>query len=193
MQNSFPFIIYGAGGHGKVIAETLSLMNCQDVFFWDQNHSSSQSHLKVYPPFQGPTGKVVLGMGNLLVRKEILVEKGQLIDFFPSFLPHPAAFVSPSAQIGKATWIGPNATVHSFSVIGDHCIINSGSIVDHDVHLGNNVHIAPGATLCGHVSIGDHSFVGANAVITPGIKIGSNVFIKAGSLVKEDVLDGAVI
>jgi acetyltransferase-like isoleucine patch superfamily enzyme len=47
--------------------------------------------------------------------------------------------------------------------------------------------------LCGHVSIGDHSFVGANAVVTPGIKIGSNVFIKAGSLVKEDVLDGAVI
>jgi acetyltransferase EpsM len=193
MQNPFPFIIYGAGGHGKVIAETLSLMNCQDVFFWDKNDSASQMDQKVYPPFQGPAGKVILGMGNLSVRKEILAEKGELIDFFESFLCHPTAFVSPSAQIGKATWIGPQAIVHTFTKIGDHSIINSGSIVDHDVHLGNNVHIAPGATLCGHVSIGDHSFVGANAVVIPGIKIGSNVFIKAGSLVKEDVLDGAVI
>jgi acetyltransferase EpsM len=190
MQNSFPIIIYGAGGHGKVIAETLSFMNGDAIYFWDQNFAETEAEITVYPPFKGPPGKVILGIGNLLTRRQILEEKGELIDFLPSLIAHPTAFISPSAKIGKGTWVGPKAIVHTRATIGDHCIINSGAIVDHDVRIGLNVHIAPGATLCGNVSIGDHSFVGANAVVTPGVKIGSHVFIKAGSVVKEDVLDG---
>ena len=49
-----------------------------DIELQDQNSSFSQLDQKVYPPFQGPAGKVILGMGNLAVRKEILEETSDL-------------------------------------------------------------------------------------------------------------------
>lgn len=192
MQSPFPIIIYGAGGHGRVIAETLELLNQKNIIFWDKNFESTSSDLPIFPPFSNQQGSVVLGIGNLQLRKEILDTKGLEIPFINSFLAHPTAFISPSAKLGRGTWIGPFAIVHSHAKIGEHCIINSGSIVDHDARLGRNVHIAPGAVLCGQVSIGDHTFIGANAVIPPGISIGNRAFIKAGSIIKENIEDGGV-
>jgi len=42
---------------------------------------------------------------------------------------HPRAFVSPSASIGAGRVIMPGAIVNARSMIGNHCIINSGAIV----------------------------------------------------------------
>jgi acetyltransferase EpsM len=193
MQSHFPFIIYGAGGHGRVIAETLELLNQKNIVFWDKNFASTSSEYPVFSPYSTNQGAVILGIGNLQLRKEILDNKGSEIPFISSFLTHPTAFISPTAKVGRGTWIGPLAIVHAHSQIGEHCIINSGAIVDHDTRLGRNVHVAPGAVLCGQVSIGDHTFIGANAVIPPGISIGNRVFIKAGSVVKENVADGGVV
>ena len=190
MPNTFPIIIYGAGGHGKVIAETLQLLHHNTIEFWDQNYENTPSEYPVLPPFSSTEGRIILGIGNLQLRKEILESKGDVIPFINHFLAHPTAFVSPSAVVNRGTWIGPLALIHAHAHLGEHCIINSGAVVDHDVRIGNNVHVAPGAVLCGQVRIGDHAFIGANAVIPPGISIGNRAFIKAGSVVKENVEDG---
>ena len=40
-----------------------------------------------------------------------------------------------------------NVTINSDCLIEENCIINTASIVEHDVSIGKNSHIAPGVKL----------------------------------------------
>ena len=63
---------------------------------------------------------------------------------FP-IIKSPIAYVSPSARIGEGSIIMHHAMVNSFSVIGNNCIINSKSLIEHDVKIGDHVHISTSA------------------------------------------------
>jgi acetyltransferase-like isoleucine patch superfamily enzyme len=77
--------------------------------------------------------------------------------------------------------------------MGEACIINTASIVEHESILGMGVHVAPGATVAGCVSIGDYSLIGLGATVLPRVRIGSSVVVGAGSVVTGDVEDGTVV
>ena len=87
----------------------------------------------------------------------------------------------------------PGSIIHKFTEIGDQCIFNTNSTVDHDCILGNGVHIMGGASIAGRVRIGDFSIVGTNATILPDISIGEKSFIGAGAVVTKNVLDNQVV
>ena len=87
----------------------------------------------------------------------------------------------------------PGSIIHKFTEIGDQCIFNTNSTVDHDCILGNGVHIMGGASIAGRVRIGDFSIVGTNATILPDISIGKKSFIGAGAVVTKNVLDNQVV
>ncbi|WP_394172374.1 hypothetical protein [Guptibacillus hwajinpoensis] len=72
---------------------------------------------------------------------------------------HPSAQIGKSVTIGNGTVLMANAVVNSHTSIGDHCIINTKSSIDHDGCLHNFFTVAPGATLAGSVSIGGHSVI----------------------------------
>src|SRR5690606_8201359 len=74
--------------------------------------------------------------------------------------------------------------------IGEHCIINSGAVIEHDCKLGNFVHISPKAALAGDVKVGEGTHVGIGAMVIPGINIGKWVTIGAGAVVLKDIPDG---
>ena len=76
-------------------------------------------------------------------------------------------------------------TINIGTQIGNHCIINTNSSIDHDCKVEDFVHAAPGVTVCGGVTIGG-TLIGANATILPNIKIG-NRLIGAGSIINKDV------
>ena len=85
------------------------------------------------------------------------------------------------------------AIIQSDSIIGKHCIINSGASVDHECQIEDFVHISPHATLCGNVHVGEGSWIGAGATIIPGIKIGNWCTIGAGATVINDVEDNSIV
>jgi acetyltransferase EpsM len=87
----------------------------------------------------------------------------------------------------------PGAIVNKYSYIGNHCILNTNSSVDHECEIQDGVHIMGGASISGRVVIGQYSSVGTNATILPDINIGKNVYIGAGSVVTKDVKDNSVI
>ena len=87
----------------------------------------------------------------------------------------------------------PGSIIHKFTKIGDQCIFNTNSTVDHDCIIGNGVHIMGGASVAGRVRIGDFSIVGTNATILPDISIGKKSFIGAGAVVTKNVLDNEVV
>ena len=66
---------------------------------------------------------------------------------------HPTAVVSKYAKIGKGTQVLATAVINAAATIGNHCIVNTGAIVEHDCVLEDYVHIAPNATLGGGVKL----------------------------------------
>ncbi len=111
---------------------------------------------------------------------------------FPS-LVHPSAVVASSAVLGKGTVLMAGAVVNPFSRVGDHCIVNTRSSVDHDCTLANYVSIAPGAVLGGKVVVGDYSAIGLGASVIHGISIGEHSVVGAGATVVNPVADFQVV
>jgi sugar O-acyltransferase (sialic acid O-acetyltransferase NeuD family) len=93
------------------------------------------------------------------------------------------AFVSPHAQLGPGTTVGHGVIVNAGSVVGDHCIINSCSLIEHDVHIGHHCHISTGVLINGGVQIGSDSFIGSGAIIRNGLTLPPLTVIGAGKRV----------
>lgn len=106
---------------------------------------------------------------------------------------HPSAYVSSTARLSPGCHVLARATVGVDVKLADHCIINTGAIVDHECQLDKGVHLAPGATLAGCVTIGDYSFIGTNATVLPNITIGPNVTVGAGAVVTSNVPDNSIV
>lgn len=186
--------IYGAGGHGKVIADAAELCGWKKILFFDENHVN-QTHngpwpvvgdfeelSKRLPEFKG----VIIAIGNNLIRLE---KHNQLLKLGANIVSiiHPSATISPYANIGLGSVVVAGAVINPFSKVGDAAIINTSASVGHDCELGNAVHICPGTRLAGHVSIGESSWIGVGSSVVQEVSITNNVYIGAGSVVVKDI------
>ena len=95
----------------------------------------------------------------------------------------PHAVVSRYAQLGPGTTVGHGAIVNAGAVVGDHCIINSCALVEHDVQIGHHCHVSTGVLVNGGVQIGSDSFIGSGAMIREGLTLPSRTVIGAGKRV----------
>jgi acetyltransferase EpsM len=77
----------------------------------------------------------------------------------------------------------PQAVINADVIIGNHCIINSCSVVEHDSLLENFVHLCPNSTIAGTVEMREGSWVGSGATIIPNKRIGEWTMIGAGATV----------
>ena len=66
------------------------------------------------------------------------------------------------------------------TVIGENCIVRSGTTIYSNVTVGNNVSFGHNALVRENVTIGDRSKFGTNAVVDGGSSIGSRVSIQTG-------------
>ena len=182
-------ILYGAGGHGKVIKEIIEASGGQVEAFVDDNLSLEEYDGKrVYHSADG-FEQIIVSIGVNATRKKI-VEK---LNCHFGVAIHPSAVVSPSEKIGEGTVVMAGAVINAGAVIGKHCIINTGASVDHECVLGDYVHIAPHAALCGQVHVGEGTLMGVGSCAIPCMKIGSWTTVGAGAAVVGDVPDGVTV
>lgn len=150
---SINYLIYGFGGHGKVLAEAIISKTGSDVGVFDDQPIEvfeKVIYLGPYDPNIYPELPNILGIGNNNIRKQL----SQLIRHsFHSFI-HPSVQVAASVKIGKGSVILQNAVIQANTIIGNHVIVNMGAMVDHDNAIGDFVHISP---LC---------YVGSNSIIS---------------------------
>lgn len=196
------FVIYGASGHGKVIADILETRNRKIAAFIDDDPTLWETEFFGYPVWSGIKALleaakekdflVIAAIGNNDIRRRV-VEK--LIKAGIQF----GTAVHPSVQIGKGVTIEEgsvvmaNAVINPDTVIGSHCIINTAATVDHDNRIGDFVHLSPGAHTGGGVTIGNDSWIGLGVSVINNLTIGENVVIGAGSVVIRDVESNAVM
>ncbi|WP_159469080.1 acetyltransferase [Dyadobacter sp. 3J3] len=186
-------LIYGAGGHAKVIISCiLANQNTIDSIF-DDNPVRKEIHGVSVAGFYNsktlPDQKLIIAIGDNSVRRMLA---DQVKHAFGITI-HPSCSVDKSVKIGEGTVVLHHAVIQADATIGEHVIINTGVSVDHDCVIGDFVHLAPGVILSGNVCVGENTLVGVGSIIAPGLKIGKNCFVAAGSVVTSNIPDGAIV
>ena len=202
------FLVWGAGGHGKVVADVVRALGHELVGYVDADESKVG---RVVEPGGGrvvlaeaalgdaaaragayPLGAdaVALAVGDNARRQRCLTVLGGLR--VPP-LVHPSAVCSPSARLGRGAVVLPRAVVNADARVGAGAVVNSGAVVEHDCHLDDAVHVSPGAVLAGGVRVGERSWIGAGAVVIQHVTIGRDVTIGAGAVIIRDVIDGVTM
>jgi sugar O-acyltransferase (sialic acid O-acetyltransferase NeuD family) len=100
---------------------------------------------------------------------------------------HPSAQVSKGVQIGAGSVIMAGVVINANTTIGEHCLLNTKSSIDHDSVMGDFSSLAPGATLGGRSRVGKFTGVSLGANVINGVTVGENTVIGAGALVLADV------
>ena len=128
------------------------------------------------------------GKARYLISKELIKKKLKPINIVSNY-----SFIDKSSILGEGNQIMPNVVIHCFSSVGDFCVFNTSSTIDHDCKIGNGVHVMGGAYIGGNVKIEDYATIGSNATIFPNIKIKKGAFVGAGSVVKKDVSENQIV
>ena len=177
--------IYGASGHGLVVADIARACGYDDIIFVDDGDNE-------YPSFEDIKRTIgipmAFGIGSNSIRAK-LFEKVQNSEFEIVSLIHPSSIVSSSATIGKGTVIMPNVVVNAKAIIGDGVILNTSCVIEHECVIENFVHISPKVALAGDVKVGKLTHIGIGSNVIQGIIIGNNVIIGGGSMVIRNIDD----
>ena len=201
-MKSLRIFVYGAGGHGKVVADILiSRKEKQFIGFVDDQDQLTGTEVIGYPILGNgnwlheQTTKhpvaIVLGIGNSFSRRRV-VERCVAWDVPILRAIHCAAVVASSAELGRGTVVMGGAVINGEAKIGHGVIVNTGAVVEHDVEIGDYADISPNASLGGASRFGTVSHLGLGAVVLPGVSVGSESIIGAGAVVLKDLPDKIV-
>ena len=159
-------LILGAGGFGHMIQETAKLLGYEKAVFLDDAVRDPDVVGKCcdYESFLGQyvTAVAALGDNNMRLHwTEKLMEAGYDV---PAII-HPSAVVSPSASVGKGSFIMQRAIVNTHTVVEHGVLINSGAVVDHDSYVERGAHIGLGSVVKANCRIASKVKVEAGEVI----------------------------
>ena len=191
-----PFIVIGGGGHAKVVASALRLLDQKVLGFTDPSsdtslgkeitHLGDDGVLSNYSPEE-----VVLTMGigstrDMSYRAQLFDEQRAGGFEFPP-IAHPGAFVVSEVNLEEGAQVMAGAIVQAGAELGENVIVNTNASIDHGCDIHGHVHVAPGATISGGVTLEEGVHVGTGASVIQGIRIGAGSVVGAGAVVVENV------
>lgn len=188
-------IILGSGGHSRVILENLYILKKKNIKIYDFNFSSKKNNTilkskvndfkKISKKEISKKNNIFLAIGDNALRKKYFMRYRDKINI-PNLISKNSN-ISSLSKVGVANFfnhfcfIGPNA------IIGDNNIINTKSLIEHDVKIGSHCHIGPGVKIGGGSFIGNNVMCGIGSILINNIKICSNVILGAGSIVTKNI------
>jgi acetyltransferase-like isoleucine patch superfamily enzyme len=178
-------VIVGAGGHAKVVCDTIIYMNNYDVvgfvdisktnstkraigsiFYLDYKIIGTQDSLE---NLKSLCEYFIVAIGDNLLRDRIFLNLQKFLK--PCSIVHPKALISLSATIGIGSVILANSIINSNSIVGKNCIVNSGVIVDNDCKIGNNVYLRMGSLLGNNSEVWDYYSSEMGQIVEPFSKL----------------------
>jgi len=188
-------LIYGTGGHAKVVCDCALRAGFRVVGFLDDDPQKHGGRLWEFPVLGGferlqkgfsSEVKLVLAIGDNETRRRVAERLRPLgVEF--AVVVHPSAQLGRGVEVGEGTVVFTGAVVNADAALGRHVIVNTGATVDHDCVVGDFAHLAPGSHLAGGVHVGPGALVGVGACAVPNVKIGAGTIVGAGAVVVNDL------
>jgi sugar O-acyltransferase (sialic acid O-acetyltransferase NeuD family) len=197
-------VLFGSGGHAKVVADIVEkeklhkivgLIDPNQVYGKDcfgypvLGSDDDLSELINTHNIEGG----IISVGDNWVRYLISQNILKMIpDFHFVSTIHPSAQIADKVILKRGTVVMPGAVVNSGTKIGEFCIINTNSSIDHDNVFQDYSSIMPNAATGGGVIVGEFSALGMGANILQAVHIGAHTVIGAGSVLLENIGDYSV-
>jgi sugar O-acyltransferase (sialic acid O-acetyltransferase NeuD family) len=108
-------------------------------------------------------------------------------------LVDPSSFVSRTARLGAGCVIYPNCFVGLNACLGDRVFVLSGSVINHDNRLEDNVVLCSNVSLAGGVHVEADCYLGQASTVRQFLRIGRGSLIGMGSVVVADVPPNSVM
>jgi sugar O-acyltransferase (sialic acid O-acetyltransferase NeuD family) len=200
----YPVIILGAGGHAKVLIDTLRACSVEIIGVVDTNPDKFGKSILDVPvignddiviKYKRDAVRLVNGIGSvgLPTRRKEIFDKFKNVGFTFLQVVHPSAVISPDVKLLEGSQIMAGVVIQPGSQIGKNTIVNTRVSIDHDCLIGDHVHLAPGVTLSGTILIGQGVHIGTGASVINGISIGNYSLIAAGAVVIDNISDNTVV
>jgi len=195
-------IVIGCGEHAKLVLDNLEDQNKYEVFglttIIDEElnqriygypvvckDSDIQSLLSNNSDIKG----YILGVGKTKVRHKLYTWLDEYLEAVN--IIHPSSIISKHAQIGKGNLIEIYTRVANGAIIGNHCMINPFSSINHDQILGDNVYVCSNVTATGN--IGSHTIISDGVSVGFKKNVGSHCMIADGTVVNKNVPDHTLV
>lgn len=199
-----PILLIGGGGHCHSCIDVIEAEGLHRVVGIVQPSREQSSSVMGYPVVGSDDDLAAL----LVQTEKALITVGQIrspetrmrlfeqIKALGAQLPvirSPYSIQSKYACVGEGTALMHGCVVNANAKIGVNCILNSQSLIEHDVVIADHCHISTGARVNGGVQIDEGSFIGSGAILKEGVRIGAAAIIGAGEVVLSNVPDGGVV
>ncbi len=203
-----PIVVFGVGGHAASVVDVLESAGRYNIIgLLDDFTRQSAAHgypvlgkiqeiVSISAQHKNLHGIVAIGDNHTRMMIVEQVEKsfhdipdsvGGLTashSFQWAVAIHPFGYVSNTATINAGTVVCPGVVIGRDAKIGEHAILNSNSVVEHNCFVDTFAHIAPSVAMGGNCIIGKRAFLGLSACVIHGTKIGDDVVIGADSFVR---------
>lgn len=127
--------------------------------------------------------KGIITFGDNFLRKQIFSKVYKINKNFKwEKLVSKQSFISKNVVIEQGSVVMPGVIINSYSRIGQMCLINTGSIIEHDNYFKNFSSAGPGVTTSGNVIVNELSHLGTGSVVIHDITIGKNTILGANSV-----------
>jgi sugar O-acyltransferase (sialic acid O-acetyltransferase NeuD family) len=181
-------LIVGAGGHGRALAEAVLLGQAfQLVGFvddgadqqkiWDWPILGTTAGLENY---RGLADAAIVAIGNNALRERLLNRLAEL-GFALPVIVHPAAFVSPRANVGEGSAVMAGAVVGTEAELGRGVIVNCGAVVDHHCKVRDFGHLGVHAAMAGGSVLGRAAWMQAGSALGYGVKVEDGAVLAPGA------------
>ena len=188
-------IILGSGGHSRVILENLYILKNKNIKIYDFNYSYRKNNTilknkvidfkKVPKKEISKNNNLFLAIGDNNIRKKYFNKFRTRIKM-PNLISKNSS-ISRYSKLGIANFFNHFCFIGANSIIGNNNIINTKSLIEHDVKIGSHCHIGPNVKIGGGSSVGDNVMCGIGSIIINKIKICSNVTIGAGTIITKNI------
>jgi sugar O-acyltransferase (sialic acid O-acetyltransferase NeuD family) len=197
-------VVWGAGGHGKVVIDALLASGSHDVVgVIDDNSQKAGQELLGIPVLDFSDGLaaviskwnvdcVSVAIGDNYARYGKFQEV-RCLGLKPANVIHPSAHISPFVRMGEGITVLAGATINAGVVLEDNICVNTAASVDHDDYLEQSCHIQPNSTLTGTVRVEEFAYVGSGSVVAPNLTVHKYSYVGAGAVVVRDVPEGTIV
>ena len=191
-----PIVVFGAGGHGKVVCDILVCAGETVLGFVDDRTAAGVLVLGLpvlggASWLEGRSARVALGVGDNVSRERVadacLKAGATLVTAI-----HPRAVVAASATVAAGAVVMALAVINPDARIERGAIVNTAAVIEHDCVIGAFAHVSPNAAMGGNCTVLARAHLGVGASMLPGTTVGEDAIVGGGALVARDVPARAV-